>query len=109
MGELAQNFVVEGHAPSLPPGEEKPYYIHAADAKSIEAKPMEAKPIEAMPMPAEKRAAFEVALQVAETPEEKTSLLDWAAAGAETAFRFTTLSAKTGFDMFFSPVRTAIQ
>jgi hypothetical protein len=107
MGDLSQNFVVAGHAPSLPPGEEKPYYIHAADAKPIEALPMEAKPIEAMPMPAEKRAAFEVALQMAETPEEKTSLLQWAAAGGETAFRFTTLSAKTGAEMFFSPVRAA--
>eukprot|EP00962_Isochrysis_galbana_P061649 scaffold41671_cov275-Isochrysis_galbana.AAC.1 len=56
-------------------------------------------------MAAEKRAAFDLALQMAETPAEKTSLLQWAAAGGETAFRFTTLSAKTGADMFFNPVR----
>eukprot|EP00962_Isochrysis_galbana_P046193 scaffold18488_cov88-Isochrysis_galbana.AAC.1 len=41
----------------------------------------------------------------AEGAAEKTSLLQWAAAGGETAFRFTTLSAKTGAEMFFSPVR----
>jgi hypothetical protein len=92
MGELAENFVVESHAPSSPPGQEKPYFVHALKAE---------------PMPAEKRAAFDLALEMAETPEEKTSLLQWAAAGAETAFRFTALSAKTGADMFFNPVLAA--
>jgi hypothetical protein len=43
----------------------------------------------------------------AEGAAEKTSLVQWAAAGGETAFRFTTLSAKTGGEMFFSPVRRA--
>jgi len=88
MGELAENFVIENNSPSPPPGEHKPYFVHA---------------IKAEPMAAEKRAAFDLALQMAETPAEKTSLLQWAAAGGETAFRFTTLSAKTGADMFFNP------
>jgi hypothetical protein len=29
MGELAENFVVEIHAPSSPPGQEKPYLVHS--------------------------------------------------------------------------------
>jgi len=88
MGELGENFGTEHHAPSLPPGEERPYLVHALQAE---------------PLPKEKRAALDQALAMAKTPAEKTSLLQWAAAGGETAFRFTTLSAKTGADMFFNP------
>jgi len=88
MVDLGEHFVIEVNAPSSPPGYEKPYLVHSLKAES---------------MPAEKRAAFDKALQLAATPDEKTSLLMWAAAGGETAFRFTTLSAKTGAEMFFSP------